>query len=215
MRPIVAAAALAACLPAFAQSVALQGMMGNRALLIVDGKPPRMVAPGDSYEGVRVLSTAGQEATVDIAGRKIVLRVGDAPASVGGGGARAGGSGDKVVLASASGGHFFAPGAINGQAVNFLVDTGATFVSFSVMQAQRMGIDFRKHGQPVRMGTANGSTPAWRLKLDSVRVGDVELFGVDAVVVPSDMPYVLLGNSFLSRFQVTQGGGSMVLERRY
>ena len=55
----------------------------------------------------------------------------------------------------------------------------------------------------------------WRVKLDSVRVGDVEVRGVDAAVLPNTMPYVLLGNSFLSRFQLTRNNDQMVLERRY
>ena len=52
------------------------------------------------------------------------------------------------------------------------------------------------------------------MQLDSVRIGDVEIYGVDAVVVPDGMPYVLLGNSFLSRFQMRRDNDQMVLERR-
>ena len=57
-----AALALALLWPALvaAQSVALQGMMGNRALLIIDGSPPRGVAPGDTHQGVKVLTTTGE-----------------------------------------------------------------------------------------------------------------------------------------------------------
>src|SRR5256885_15134943 len=50
----------------------------------------------------------------------------------------------------------------------------------------------------------------WSLRLDSVRVGDVEVFGVDAVVAPLAMPYVLLGNSFLAHVQMTRQGSEMV-----
>jgi aspartyl protease family protein len=48
-----------------------------------------------------------------------------------------------------------------------------------------------------------------------VRVGDVMVSGVDAVVTPVGMPYVLLGNSFLSRFQMNRNNDQMVLERRF
>jgi aspartyl protease family protein len=214
MRLLLACAALAACGAAFAQSVALQGMMGNRALLIVDGHAPKMVAPGDTYEGVKVVSTSGEQAVVEINGQRHTLRVGDAPASVGNSAPRAG-TGTQIVLPAGTGGHFYSEGLINGKPVNFIVDTGATFIALSMLEAQRLGIDYRTKGQQGRMGTANGSVTVWRVKLDSVRVGEVELFGVDAVLVPSDLPYVLLGNSFLSRFQITQGAGRMVLERRY
>ena len=65
------------------------------------------------------------------------------------------------------------------------------------------------------MQTANGVAPAWVVKLSSVRIGDVEIYDVDAVVGSQSMPYVLLGNSFLSRFQMRRDNDQMVLERRF
>jgi aspartyl protease family protein len=65
------------------------------------------------------------------------------------------------------------------------------------------------------MQTANGVAPAWRIRIDRVRVGEVEVHQVDAVVSPLDMPVVLLGNSFLSRFRMQRDGDQMVLDRRY
>jgi aspartyl protease family protein len=66
-----------------------------------------------------------------------------------------------------------------------------------------------------RTSTANGMVSTWRVKLSSVRVGEVEVRDVDATVVPAGMPYVLLGNSFLTRFQMKRENEQMVLERRY
>lgn len=199
--------------PAWAQSsVALQGMMGNRALLIVDGTAPKAVAPGDSHKGVKVLSTSGDQAVVEFGGRRQTLRVGEAPASVGSTGAAP--SGDRIVLTAGSGGHFLTEGGINGRAAYFIVDTGATSVSIGAAEADRLGLDY-KSGQPVRLNTANGVTAAWRVMLSSVRVRDVEVRNVEAVVSQQPMPYVLLGNSFLSRFQMRRENDQMVLERRY
>jgi aspartyl protease family protein len=53
------------------------------------------------------------------------------------------------------------------------------------------------------------------MKLDSVRIGDVEVFGVEAIVTPQPMPFVLLGNSFLTEFQMTRTNDQMVLEKRH
>jgi aspartyl protease family protein len=198
---------------AWAQSVALQGMLGGKALLIVDGSAPKTVAPGETWKGVKVLSTRGDEATVEAAGRRFTLRVGEAPASVGGGGAGPASSG-RIVLTAQSGGHFMANGSINGRAAYFLVDTGASMVSMSASDAERYGVDY-KSGQPVQMNTANGVALGWRLKLASVRVGDVELREIDAVVTQQSMPFVLLGNSFLTRFQMRRDNDQMILERRY
>jgi aspartyl protease family protein len=205
---LLALAAGAAC----AQSVALQGMLGSKALLIVDGSPPKGVAVGETHKGVKVLSTQGDQAVVEIDGKRHTLRVGDAPASVGGSGG--GGRGSKIVLTAGSGGHFLTQGAINGRAVQFMVDTGATTIAMGVAEAERLGIDYRK-GQPARGATANGMVVAYMVKLASVRIGDVEVYDVDASVLPGSMGQLLLGNSFLTRFQMTRHNDQLVLERRY
>ena len=198
--------------PLRAQSVALAGMLGGRALLIVDGAPPKPVSAGDSFKGVKVLSTEGDVAVLEIAGKRHSLRVGDAPASVGARGAAEGGT--RVVLSAGSGGHFLTQGQINGTSVPMVVDTGASVVSLSTQEADRVGLNY-KTGQQVQMSTANGVIPAWRIRLASVRVGDVLVYDVDSVVSSGAMPYVLLGNSFLSRFQMTRSNDQMVLEKRY
>ena len=210
-RRIAALLALAAC-AAGAQTVTLQGMLGSKALVIVDGSPPRSMATGESFKGVKLLSVQGDQAVIEAEGKRQTLRVGDAPASVGGG--AAGVSGTRISIAAGSGGHFLAQGAINGGAVQFMVDTGATSVAMGSRDAERLGIDYRK-GAPGMASTANGSVPMWRVKLASVRVGDVEVHNIDAAVLGASMPYVLLGNSFLTRFQMKRENDMLVLERRY
>jgi aspartyl protease family protein len=213
VKKILAASCLAfAAGGALAQSVALQGMLGNKALLIVDGAAPRSVAPGESHKGVKVLSTLGDQAVVEIDGKRHTLRVGDAPASVGGGGAAA--RGNRIVLPAGSGGHFFASGAINGRAVQFMVDTGATSIAMGAAEAERIGLDYRK-GQLARGNTANGVVTTYLVKLNSVRIGDVEVYDVEAAVLPVSSGPILLGNSFLSRFQMSRFNDQLVLERRY
>jgi aspartyl protease family protein len=192
-------------------SVALSGVLGSKALFVINGAPPKMLAAGDSHAGVKLISVSGDQAVIDIGGKRVNLRVGDAPVSQGG--SAGAGGGNRIVLPVGSGGHFMANGSINGRAIQFMVDTGATSVAIGINDAQRMGIDFQK-GQAVRMSTANGIAQGWRVRLNSVRVGDVEVFDVEAVVGPN-MPFALLGNSFLSRFTMNRGSDTMVLERRY
>ena len=209
-RPVLLALALLTAW-AQAQTVGLAGMLGGRALLIVDGAAPRTVGVGESYKGVKVLSTQGDVAEVDVGGKRQSLRVGDAPSSVGGSASPDGGT--RVVLTAGSGGHFLTQGQINGKSAHMVVDTGATVVALSVAEAQRMGLDYQT-GQPVQMSTANGVVAAWRLRLHTVRLGDVTVYDVDAVVSGGAMPYVLLGNSFLSHFQMTRTNEQMVLDKR-
>jgi aspartyl protease family protein len=104
-------------------------------------------------------------------------------------------------------------GTVNGASVQFVVDTGATLVGLSLADAERAGLNYRS-GEPVMLSTANGVSQGWRMKLASVRVGDVELRQVDGVVSPMGTHYVLLGNSFLSQFQMQRYNDQMTLERR-
>lgn len=203
--------ALAFCLPAQvqAQDVALAGILGGKALLVVNGSAPRGVAPGESHMGVQVVSVGREDAVVDSAGGRRSLRLGEAPVRVGGSG-----TGQRVVLKADARGHFVSSGQINGRIMQYMVDTGASTIAIGRPDAERMGLKFEEQGQSVRMNTANGVAQGWRLRLDSVRVGDVELRGVDAIITPQPMPYVLLGNSFLREFEMSRNGDEMMLLKR-
>jgi aspartyl protease family protein len=216
LRVLAASLLCAAPLAAWAQagpSVALSGVMGNQALLVINGGAPRMVAAGAVTDGVKVISASGSQAVVEIAGRRETLTVGGAPVSVG---ARAGGGdgGDRIVLQLGRGGHFFGQARINGKMAEFMVDTGATALGIGQAEAERLGIRWQE-GQRVMMNTANGVVPGYVIRLNSVSVNGVEVFGVDAVVGAAPMPYILLGNSFLSRFQMQRDSDRMILTRRY
>jgi len=196
---------------AIAQTVSLGGSFGRNALLVIDGKA-RNVGVGSTVEGVRLVSVSGNEAVVEIKGQRVALQLGGAQVNLGTkAGAEGGGT---IVLTTESGGHFLADGTINGRGVRFMVDTGATMVSMSQAEAERIGLDY-KSGQRSFVGTANGMVPAWRVSLTSVRVGDVTVYNVDATVLPAAMPVVLLGNSFLGRFQMKRENDRMTLNKRF
>jgi aspartyl protease family protein len=55
----------------------------------------------------------------------------------------------------------------------------------------------------------------YRANLASVRIGDVLVYNVEAIVSPAPMPYVLLGNSYLGRFQMRRDNDRMTLDKRY
>jgi aspartyl protease family protein len=184
--------------------------MGSKALLVVDGGAPKALGAGETHQGVKLISVMGELAVVEIKGKRVNVRVGDAPVSQG---AQPGGAnGNKIVLPIGTGGHFFAQGLVNGKPIQFMLDTGATTVAIGQSDAQRMGIEYQK-GLAVRMGTANGVAQGWKIKLSTVKIGDVEVYDVDAIVGP-DMPFALLGNSFLGRFNMNKTIDLMVLEKR-
>ena len=216
MRRLLAMVALAgavACGTATAQTVSLSGSLGDKAVLIIDGAP-RTLATGQTVQGVRLLSVTGNDAVVEIKGKRVALTLGGAQVDLGA--ARDGrdeSAGQQIVLSAGSGGHFVSSGSINGRAVRFLVDTGATFISMSQTEAQNLGLDYRS-GQRSWANTANGPVQVYRVSLASVRLGDVQVYNVDATVVPMPMEFILLGNSFLTRFQMKRENEIMTLIKR-
>lgn len=193
-----------------ATDVGLAGLFSGRALLTINGGAPRIVALGaKTDEGVKVLAIEGETATLEVDGKKRVLRVGQNVAS------QSSGSGPATaVLTADSAGHFVTMGNINGSNVRFIVDTGASMVSLGASDARRIGIDPSK-GELGRMQTANGVAVVSHVKLDTVRVGDIVLNNVDATVHQQDMPVALLGMSFLNRMEMQRSGDTMTLKKRY
>ena len=199
-----------AALPAHGADVGLAGLFPGKALLTIDGGSPRTVAIGvRTAEGVTVLAVEGETATLDVDGRKRVLRVGQNVAVQPSGGAQA-----TATLTADAAGHFVTTGTINGTSVRFIVDTGASLVSLGASEARRLGIDASR-GQPGMAATANGQAVVSRVKLDTVRVGEIVLNNVDAMVHQQDMPIALLGMSFLNRMEMQRNGETMTLKKRY
>ena len=214
LRPLLPVAWLAVACAAQAQTVTLNGQMGSRqALLVIDGQP-RVVEVGATVQGVRLLSLSGTQAEVEVGGQRRVLVAGASQVRVGGGeSASASAGGSEIVLSAGAGGHFTTDGQINGKAVTFLVDTGASAIAMGQADADRLGINYKSAPRGFA-GTANGRIPVNLVTLSSVRVGDVEVANVEAVVMPSALQHVLLGNSFLTRFQMKRDNDTLRLTKR-
>jgi aspartyl protease family protein len=159
---------------------------------------------------VKLVSMSPAQAVVEFGGRRATLALGT-PVSVGGAGAAS--ASREIVLTAGPGGHFITGGSINGKPVQFMVDTGATAVTLSQADADRIGLTYR-NGKRAITNTANGAVPASLVTLSSVRVGDVEVANVEALVLPAQMEHVLLGNTFLTRFQMKRDNDVMRLEKR-
>ena len=109
-------------------------------------------------------------------------------------------------ISKSSDGHFWAEASVDGKAVRFLVDTGATAVSLSMANAQRLGIDTAKLTYDYSVITADGRTRAASVKLASVAVAGARVQDVDALVIEKGLETSLLGMSYLgrlSRFEAT------------
>lgn len=210
MRHSIALFALFAGAPAWAADVSLVGTFDTKAaILSIDGGAPRTVKVGQSAGGVTLIAVEKDRATVEVDGKRRLLQRGQTYSS----GATASAA-QSVTLAAGAGGHFIAEGQVNGSAIRFLVDTGATAIAIPASEAERLRIDYRK-GRRGTTQTAGGPAAAYAVTLATVRVGGIELQNVEAIVIEQGLTMALLGNSFLSRTDMRREGQTMTLTRRY
>ncbi|HYM47520.1 MAG TPA: TIGR02281 family clan AA aspartic protease [Burkholderiaceae bacterium] len=214
-RNLVAFISLAMLLAAFpvdaVQNLSLHALFKDKAIVIVDGAR-RVLKVGDtSPEGVKLISTDTQEekAEVEVAGKRQELRLGMVISSF-----VSSGKG-SVVLYPDRRGHFFSDGLINGVAVHFLVDTGATGIAMNSATARRVGIDYQRVGRAGYANTASGVARTYYVKLDSVQVGDIKMHNVDAGIMEGTHPVdVLLGMSFLGSLDMKRDSEKLELRER-
>ena len=124
------------------------------------------------------------------------------------------GSGDdaRVLISANRRGQYVADGAIDGQPVRFLVDTGADTVAVPRPMADALGLDF---GPQIQVQTAGGPSRGWLTRIDSVRIGHLERRNVGATITEADMDAVLLGMSFLRHFRIQQEAGTLQISRAH
>lgn len=197
--------------PAAATDVNVIGLFPGKAVVVINGEKPRTLSAGQtSPEGVKLISADSDTAEFEIDGKRQVLGLGNSISSN-----FAPTENSKVTLIADNSGHFITEGSINGATVKFLIDTGASMVSLNSSEAKRIGLNYLK-GQPGQVSTANGLVLVYKVKLDTVKIGDITLSNVDALVHEGEnLPIVLMGMSFLNRVEMKREGSQMTLIKRY
>lgn len=193
-----------------ALDVNVVGLFPNKALVQIDGGALQTLSVGQkTRDNIILVSVERDGATFEIQGRRVALALGQARTQTSPNAAY------SVMVSADASGHFVADGQVNGVPIRFVVDTGATFITLSAREAGRLGLDYR-NGQKSLMETASGDVLTYRVKLDTVRVGDVVMHNVDAVVTEANsLNVALLGMSFLDRVNIRREGQIMTLTKRY
>lgn len=195
---------------AAAPLIELHAVLGQSAVLQVDGVRRTLRVGQTSPEGVRLLALSAASARLQVDGQTHEVPLGGRA-----GGALPTAQTAAVRIARGDGGMYHTAGTINGQSVEFLVDTGATTVAMNDATARALGIDYRA-GSRGLVETASGITEAYGVTLREVGVGSIRLPNVQAVVIRGAQPSrVLLGMSFLSRTQIEHAQDMLVLRRKY
>lgn len=109
-------------------------------------------------------------------------------------------SGRAVALKADGRGHFEADATINNRRIPVLVDTGATSVAIRAEDAGKLGLRPMPNDYTVPINTANGLARGARVVLDEIRIGQVRMRNVEAIVMPPKaLNTNLLGMTFLKR----------------
>jgi len=202
-----------ACGPALPADIHVVALTSGKAVVRIDGGKTQSLRVGQvTPEGVKLVSADSDSATFEFRGKRRTLRAGDGAAVATVAPPR---SGNSVTLVADTRGHFVTLGIVNGATLRFLVDTGATSVVLSSADARRAGVNYLA-GRRAMTQTANGVVPVYAIKLDTLRVGDITVNNVDAVVLEGDrLPMALLGMSFLNRMEMKRDGETLTLIRRF
>ena len=199
---------------AHAADINLIGIFGAKATLMIDGGKPRTLSAGESTpEKIKLLSIAADSAVIEIEGQRQTIHMGNQRIAA----ARANSAAQRVVLMGDSKGHYITSASINGVAMQFLVDTGATSVTISADDARRANVRYTA-AERGTMQTANGLVGAYRVKFDTVKLGDITLNNVDGVVMEGNGlggRFGLLGMSFLNRTEMRREGEALTLIKRF
>ena len=206
----LAASVALGAIPAWATDVNVIGLFSTKAVVVINRGSPKTLSVGDTTpEGVKLIAVDRNGATLEIDGKRQTLEMGQHFAT-----APSAGGGTRVKLAPDSRGHFVTDGQVNGQPIRFLVDTGASLISMSTAEAQRQ-VDYRNGERGYSIVADGRRVPVYRVKLDSVSVGDITVFGVEASVSEGSMGVALLGMSFLNRMEMQRDSQSLTLTKRY
>lgn len=183
----------------FAQDIAVLGLLADRAIVKIDGET-HILKLGENYEDIKLVAVNSQEARLKIGGKERVFGLGQDYSAI----QKSSTSKGTVEISANAINQFITNGMINGNVVEFLVDTGANTVSMNRKDAKRLGIDYRRLGKEGISGTANGTVKNWQILLDKVKVGAITVTSVQASIrdTEDNIP-VLLGMSFLGRVNMT------------
>jgi aspartyl protease family protein len=117
-----------------------------------------------------------------------------------------------IVLDRRPDGHFYADVMINGQPVNFLIDTGATAIALTANDARSLGFYWNDMELETVGRGVSGEVRGKIVELHHVQLGGKEAWDMQAAIIPDGLGVSLLGQSFLSQIgSVKISGDQMTL----
>lgn len=202
-------AILLACFTALAseEAVSVGALFSGKALIVIGGKAHLLAEGESSPSGVKLISANSEMAILEIDGKQLNFKLGS------GSSFSLSATKEKrpAIIRADEQGMYRVRGKLNGERVEFLVDTGATMVALSRKQADSLGIVY-EDGMPTIATTAGGEVAGFQIKLRKIQIKGITRRNVDAVVLDGGYPpQPLLGASFLNSVEMVRHNNRLEL----
>lgn len=123
-------------------------------------------------------------------------------------------NGSATSISKSPDGHFWTEAMVNSGSIRFLVDTGASVLALTPLDAQLAGVNLQSLKYTSPINTASGKVMAAPVTLSIVSVGNVSVRNVRAVVISKGLPHSLLGMSYLGELQSVEATRGMLILRQ-
>lgn len=197
---------------AMAGDILVLGLFKDMVILKIDNVQHKLRIGDTTADGIKLIAADSDEAVLEVNGIRQTYTLGSHQSAQF--------FEQKKTVSEAkiwsNRGMYQTTGSINGIPVSFLVDTGASSVAMNTAQAKRLGINYRYTGRRSAANTASGVVGTYLIKLDRVKVGDIELHNVEGAVVEGQGPStILLGMSFLKHVKMQREGNLLQLQKEH
>ena len=191
--------------------IRVKGLFSKSAILTVNGQQRLLRQGAVSPEGVKLITANSRTAVISVNGQQQTLTLSGQIRSQYSEASR-----HSVTIPLNSYGQYLTHGLINGQGAELLVDTGASVVAMSELQANQLGIEYATKGIPGFVETASAKVSSYQVTLDQVDIGGLKAYNVQAVVLLGELPSkILLGMSYLRNVELNEKQGMLnLLEKR-
>ena len=123
-------------------------------------------------------------------------------------------SGSAASIRKGQDGQYWTEARVNASSIRFLVDTGASVVALTPMDAQKAGLRPKQLTYNAPVNTAAGQIMAAPIMLDVISVGNVTVRNVRGVVIPKGLPHSLLGMTYLGELQRVEATKTALILRQ-
>lgn len=190
--------------------IKVMALFTNKAVLVVDGRQ-KLLKKGQIFQGVKLISSDSNAVVLELHGEKQTFKLGSEIST----GYKKADPGKELIVWKDITDMFRVHGSINNYSVKLLIDTGASSIALNSNTAKRIGLKYQQ-GAAMQASTASGIAKGYRVTLNKVKIGHIQLYNVEAVVLEGSFPTeVLLGQTFLSRIHMTRDGDKMKLRKKF